>query len=323
MTTQRTKYSFTRYLAAKKTVDDRALNRHVWQSLLDALPAPAPGRILRVLEIGAGIGTMVERAWEWGLLAGEVAYTAIDADAGNIVEANRRLPAWAASRGIAATSADEGVVTLAAPGQRTVVTLETIDLYDFIARERGQQTWDLLIAHAFLDLVDIPATLPPLFSLLEPGGMFTFTLNFDGVTALEPVLDPSLDAQIEALYHRTMDERVVGGRRSGDSRSGRHLIHHLRAAGASILDAGSSDWVVFPGPEGYPADEAYFLHFIIHTIQGALNAHPELDAGRFAAWAEQRHAQIEREELVYIAHQIDVVGRAPQPLAGSPGAVIY
>jgi len=33
-----------------------------------------------------------------------------------------------------------------------------------------------------------------------------------------------------------------------------------------ILDAGSSDWVIFAGPQGYPSDEAYFLHFIIHTI---------------------------------------------------------
>ncbi len=198
-----------------------------------------------------------------------------------------------------------------APERRTAVALETVDLYDFIARERGQRAWDVLIAHAFLDLVDIPATLPLLFSLLEPDGAFLFSLIFDGVTALEPELDPALDTQIEALYHRTMDERMVGGRRSGDSRSGRRLYHQLHAAGARILGMGSSDWVVFPGPAGYPADEATFLHFIVHTIHEALDGHPELDSARFSAWAEQRHAQIERSELVYIAHQLDVAGRAP------------
>ena len=96
---------------------------------------------------------------------------------------------------------------------------------------------------------------------------------------------------------------------SGDSRSGRHLFGYLQAAGAQILAAGASDWVVFPGPDGYPADEAYFLHFIIHTIHGALAGHPELDPYCLDAWAARRHAQIERCELVYIAHQMDFVGR--------------
>jgi SAM-dependent MidA family methyltransferase len=49
-------YNFSRYLAAKKTVDDRALNKDVWQRLRQAMPDQPD-----ILEIGAGIGTMVER----------------------------------------------------------------------------------------------------------------------------------------------------------------------------------------------------------------------------------------------------------------------
>jgi len=67
--------------------------------------------------------------------------------------------------------------------------------------------------------------------------------------------------------------------------------------------------VVFAGPEGYPGDEAYFLHDIINTMHTALANHPELDADRFARWAQQRHAQIEDGSLVYIAHQLDLLGR--------------
>jgi hypothetical protein len=67
--------------------------------------------------------------------------------------------------------------------------------------------------------------------------------------------------------------------------------------------------VVIPVRGRYPADEAYFLHFILHTLDQALRRHPELDARQFARWIERRHAQIERGELVYIAHQIDVFGR--------------
>jgi len=72
--------------------------------------------------------------------------------------------------------------------------------------------------------------------------------------------------------------------------------------------AGSSDWVVFPGPDGYPGDEAYFLHCIIDTISRALDGHPELERSRFRAWLNQRRRQIESGELIYIAHQLDVMG---------------
>jgi hypothetical protein len=43
----------------------------------------------------------------------------------------------------------------------------------------------------------------------------------------------------------------------------------------------------------------------------ALRALPELDAQSVAQWAAERHAQIARGELAYIAHQLDFVGLAP------------
>jgi hypothetical protein len=113
-----------------------------------------------------------------------------------------------------------------------------------------------------------------------------------------------------------MDQRLVAGKPSGDSRTGRHLFAHLQATGAEVLAAGSSDWMVFAGANGYPADEAYFLHFIVHTIHTALTGYPALDAERFTAWIAQRHAQVEQGTLVYMAHQLDVLGRVPAP----PGA---
>ncbi len=274
-------YSFPRYLAAKKSVDDRALNPHVWAAMCQWLhhqPQPA-----RILEIGAGIGTMAERMDDAGLLT-NAHYTAVDAMPENIATAKTRL----ASRSLN-------------------LSLQAIDLFDFMAQNQGQ-TWDLLIAHAFLDLMDIPATLPQLFQLLRPGGGFYFTLNFDGATILEPTIDAHLDTHIEALYHRSMDERRTNGKQSGDSKSGRHLFGLLRQAGGTILAAGSSDWVVFAGEDGYPDDEAYFLHFILHFFETTLAGHPELDAGQFASWLAARRAQIAAGELVYIAHQLDFFG---------------
>jgi SAM-dependent methyltransferase len=301
-------YSFTRYLSAKRSVDDRALNRPVWQSLFQALPPAPPQSPLRLLEIGAGTGAMFERMLAWGMLK-YAEYTALDADGENIACARHQLPAWADRQGYRTRMNSDGSLVLAGEGLQVTLQMEAIDVFDFIARQPGVRAWDLLIAHAFLDLIDLPSSLPQLFGLCKPGGLFYFTLNFDGATLLEPVIDLAFDELIQNLYHRTMDERTMDGKPSGDSHAGRHLFHQLKAAGAEVFAAGASDWVVIPGPKGYPQDEAYFLHFIVHTIHQALAGRPELEAVRFDRWIARRHAQIERGELVYIAHQLDYIGR--------------
>ena len=75
---------YARYLAAKTTVDDRSLNRHVLAELRRLMPAGAP----RVLEVGAGLGTMVARLLDWGVVsAGE--YVLLDADR-QLLDCSRR-----------------------------------------------------------------------------------------------------------------------------------------------------------------------------------------------------------------------------------------
>jgi SAM-dependent methyltransferase len=308
-----THYSFTRYLAAKKSVDDRALNQHVWNSLSAKLPAASAEAPLAVLEVGAGIGTMVERLVERGLLT-QAVYTAIDVDRESIAESRRRLPAWMAAQGFCVRQDASGWSHYRRQDQHIVAAAEAIDLQGFIRRTQNRHSWDLLIAHALLDVLDIPHALPGLRALVKPGGLLYSTIVFDGATILEPAIDPGFDVHIETLYHQTMDQRLIANQPSGDSRTGRHLFHYLRAAGIELLDAGGSDWVIFAGPHGYPGDEAYFLHHIIHTIDLALRDHPQVEARRFAAWIERRHAQIEEGCLVYIAHQLDFLGRVPASL---------
>jgi hypothetical protein len=77
--------------------------------------------------------------------------------------------------------------------------------------------------------------------------------------------------------------------------------------------------VVTPTGGGYAGDEAYFLHFIVHTLERALRPRPELDGRLLTRWVERRHRQIERGELTYIAHQLDVFGRV-RGRAVSPSA---
>ena len=68
---------------------------------------------------------------------------------------------------------------------------------------------DVLIANAVLDLVDVPAILPGLLRLLVPGGVYWFTINYDGESIFEP--GHPHDDQVMRAYHRDMDERVRYG----------------------------------------------------------------------------------------------------------------
>lgn len=304
-----TEYRFSRYLAAKKSVDDRSLNRHAWDTLAAHLRNRPTGETLKVLEIGAGIGTMIERLVEWGAIGGETHLTAIEPEMTNVEAALERLGRFAEAHDIRREPAGKLGIKLALTGGPLLVDFQTVDLETFAGSHGGPGRFEVIIAHAVLDLLDIPSALEQVLSLAAGGCLFYFTINFDGATILEPAIDPPLDRQIEELYHRTMDQRVTHGKPSGDRYTGRHLFGTLRARGLNILAAGSSDWVVWAGPDGYNQDEAYFLHFIVNTIGGALDQHPELDQARFADWIEQRHRQIERGELVYIAHQIDILAR--------------
>ena len=90
-------YSFRRYLAAKQGLDDRSLNRHVREALAGSLLERREKTACRVLEVGCGIGTMLERLIDWQLLA-EAAYTGIDVHPDNIGEARRRFRRFAAEQ---------------------------------------------------------------------------------------------------------------------------------------------------------------------------------------------------------------------------------
>jgi hypothetical protein len=291
---------YARYLAAKTTVDDRALNRHVLAELCRLMPAGAP----RVLEVGAGLGTMVARLMDWGAIgAGE--YMLLDADR-RLLDCSRQwLCDWAAARGLRSDLLPDGLWV----GDLRV-RLVHAELGSYLEAAHAAPA-DVLIASAVLDLVDVPAVLPGLLRWLVPGGVYWFTINYDGESIFEP--GHPHDDQIMRAYHRDMDERVRYGRPAGESRTGRRLFHHLRAAGAPALAAGPSDWVVSAGPEGnYPGDEAYFLRSILDTIQQALGHRQDrVESADLAGWLAERRRQLAAGELVYIAHQLDFVGRSP------------
>jgi hypothetical protein len=292
-------FDYARYLAAKTTVDDRALNRHVLAELRRLMPAGAP----QVLEVGAGLGTMVARLIDWGVVrSGE--YILLDADRQLLDHSRRWLRDWAAARGLRNDPLPDGLQV----GDLRV-RLVHAELGGYLEAAHPGLA-DVLIANAVLDLVDVPAVLPGLLRLLVPGGVYWLTINYDGESIFAP--GHPHDDQVMRAYHRDMDERVRYGRPAGESRTGRRLFHYLRAAGAPALAAGASDWVVSAGPDGnYPGDEAYFLRSILSTIQNALRSRPDrVEPSALAGWLAVRGRQLAGGELVYIAHQLDFAGRA-------------
>jgi SAM-dependent methyltransferase len=291
---------YARYLTAKTSVDDRALNRQVLAELRRLMPAGAP----RVLEVGAGLGTMVARLLDWGVV-GTGEYILLDADRQLLDHSRHWLRDWAAARGLRSDPLADGLQV----GDLRV-RLVHAELGRYLQAAGGAPA-DVLIANAVLDLVDVPAILPGLLRLLVPGGVYWFTINYDGESIFEP--GHPHDDQVMQAYHRDMDERVRYGRPAGESRTGRRLFGHLRAAGAPALAAGSSDWVVGAGPDGnYPGDEAYFLRSILSTIQDALRSRPDrVEPADLADWLAVRGRQLAAGELVYIAHQLDFAGRSP------------
>jgi SAM-dependent methyltransferase len=274
--------TFIRYLAAKRTVDDRALNRRVWDAMVSGIGAGAP----RVLEVGGGIGTMIERVIDDGRLAPR-SWTLVDAEPGLIAEAKRRL----------AGRTPFPVDYVAAGLEGYVDSVFT--------------PFDLVVANAVLDLFDPPRILPSMSRLCRPGGLFLFSITFDGLTVLEPETDPALDRKIIALYHESMDARVIDSRASGDSRCGRHLLTLLPRCGYRILEAGSSDWIVHPRGGEYPADEEFFLACILDFFEESLSARPGLAPGELTGWLARRRVQLRARQLVFLAHQLDVLAAGP------------
>ena len=319
-------WSFPRYLAAKRTVDDRALDRRVWGRMGELIAPARPGARVRVLEAGCGEGAMLERLLADGLDGGAVAprpllrgadYTALDADGDNLAALRARLPGWARRWGFEVGEAGGGtLLELSNAGRWTAVRPVHADLFAHLAPGAGGEApddgadaspasgaaFDLVVAHAFLDVVDAERAVPLLLAALRPGGLLYAPITFDGVTTFEPPAVPEVDDAVVRLY----DAASGGGRPAG-----RRLPGLLARHGAEVVAAGGSAWVVHPSARGYPADEAYFLHAILHVVEETLRGRPGLDPAGLAAWVAVRRRQVDRGELVYVAHQLDVLARAP------------
>jgi hypothetical protein len=166
------------------------------------------------------------------------------------------------------------------------------------------------VAHALLDLFDPETTAP---ALAQWGARrYWLTHLFDGKTSWSPVIDPGLDARLEAAYHRTMDERWrVGG--EGSSTAGTAWLEALPRAGLRVTEAAASDWVVRPQDGRYTDDVRIFLEAILHFFEISLTGRPEVDQEGLRWWLTVRRAQVARGQVTLVVHQLDLTA---EPVSG-------
>ncbi|MBT8352924.1 MAG: class I SAM-dependent methyltransferase [Desulfofustis sp.] len=289
------------YLAAKKTIDDRALNKKVWRKLAQELarhPATSP---LKILEIGAGIGTMFERVIDWGLLKGQVIYTAIDSDPLQTAAARDYLTNWAERKKHSLQWDAYQQARLRTAETMVEIDIRQLRIEELAAGFEPPHSWDLIIAHAVLDLIDFTALLPDLLALLKDRGLFYTTCNFNGATSFSPPCKG--DEEIINYYHQSMDQRCFGA-----SITGRRLLSNLKEQGLDLLASGPSDWLIEPQEQGYSPEESYFLGVIIAMVEKELAAdsHP---APHSADWIRLRRQQVSASKLSFTAHHLDILAR--------------
>lgn len=297
---------YARYLRAKRSVDDRALNLHVLNTLqkhltnhATSLPNTKPQ--LHVVEVGAGIGEMFLRLHDMNVFSAyhSVHYTLVDIKPHLLVEARHVIallgdplalnddPSVSADHLTASCSAtDSGVHHESGAGSLEDASLSSVtlagnctvsfhagDAISFLAERAA--TFDLVIASAVLDLWQLDVSLPPILSALDPAGarVYYFPINFDATTDFFPPTSegPTFDSAVEQAFHRAMGTRLTAGYTTQAAHTGRRLIPTLASIGSPVKTAGASAWIVSPqsDPSGpaYSGDEAFFLSCIIDFIE--------------------------------------------------------
>lgn len=292
--------AFAEYLEAKFDLDERSLNPQARAAFLDRLHQLPE---VRCLDVGAGTGATFRRLLEAGL-ATPLSMIALDRDPLLLEiareDAARRLRAQ--GREVSVEPAE--VRAEGEPARR--LRLAACELQEYVPLEVP----NVVVAHAFLDIVPLRDALRLIAGWLEPGGLLYASLNYDGDTTLLPASeDEAFEAKILAHYNQSMERRRVDGRPIGGAYSGRRLYRMLPVHGFEILGCGSSDWSITPHLGEYRAGDATCLRALLDMIGGEAQRSGLFDRGRLERWRADRLRCLQEGRLGLVAHQLDMLAR--------------
>lgn len=296
---------YSRYLAAKRSVDDRSINERVLSCFEEALQCADQSNILRIVELGAGTGSMLHRFLRRNMLVGwpRFKYTLVDIKSYLLEEAKhdiaslaltesgvRKLPSpeemdHTRERQYDCTSKSEHLHFGQSCGPQVSdisklslwkgeVFFVVEDAIDHLKKNEG--CYDVVVAAAFMDLMDFGRILPAISRTMDKKqnvALFYAPINFDGVTDFRPSSSEGVefDRWVVKEFHTEMS-KISGGATIDQCASGRRLLSSLQDSDMNIISSGSSSWIVHPSSDNkYSNDEAYFLHCIISFIEEALS----------------------------------------------------
>ncbi len=318
--------AFIEYLEAKYNLDSRSLSGEVNRLFRDVTRAGE--RPLRVCDLGTGTGAMVRRVLQ--MVPGPLEIDAVDLEERNLREAEALTRKALAAGGFRVTEAgrgsgrdpgsseENGPVMQDHAGRAARIRFRTADLGSSAGRAmlvRGG--FQVITAHAIMDLLALGPAMQAIASGLRPGGAFYATLTYNGATTLLPgYRDRGFEEALLELYEASMDARGASGGSYGGRRAGTRLYDATVSAGLSVAGFGASDWEIVPGRWGYSADEAVVAGALVDMIYAELVGSRKLSNQDLERWREERRAQIEAQRLTVVVHHTDLLALKPDD-AGS------
>lgn len=277
---------FSIYLQSKWKLDSKSLHPRLLGELKEYIRSG-----MQILDLGAGNGAMLNRLFRE---LEDCEYHALDMNPALLEEIN----------------------TASLPKRMKLQTVAA-DAQEFL-NECSAESYDVIISHMFLDLVNIPEIMPQIRRNLKPGGWGYFSMVYDGNSRFFP--SHPMDSHVMGLYNGSMKD----SRRDG-SRAGRELLQYCsKDAGLEVLDAGASDWMIVPRQEGYADGEWYvlsslleFFHQVLSENEGKAELAPHGDESgtdigssrTLMDWLTTRRAQLDAHTLGFANSQVDLLVR--------------
>jgi hypothetical protein len=291
---------FAEFLEAKFALDERSLNREVRKAFLNALRTLPH---IQCLDVGAGTCATFRRLLHSGL-TNPLSLTALDCDRGLLDVARRNAKAWLRTLGLEPRVEDGAIQTR---GERlAAMRVAAGELKD----HRPDRIYNVITAHAFLDLAPLPQVLRQFAAWLQPGGYLYATINYDGDTALMPAYeDAAFEARLLRHYNDTMELRRVDGQATGGAYCGRRLHALLPEYRFDILAHGRSDWNIAPVLGEYPDGDSVCLMALLEMICGEGQRSGLLCQVELDRWHERRLRLLQQRGLGMNLRQVDVVAR--------------
>lgn len=276
--------AFADFLQAKFALDERSLNREVRGAFLDALRSLPR---IQCLDVGAGTCATLRRLLNSALTT-PLCLTALDRDPGLLDIARQEAAGWLRNK------------------QLTTIRFAASELKDY----RPDRLYNVITAHAFLDIAPLPEALRLFAAWLQPGGYLYASINYDGDTALLPEYDDaSFEARLLGHYNHTMERRRVDGQATGGAYCGRRLHGLLPEYDFDVLAYGSSDWNITPFLGEYRDGDAICLMALLEMIRGEGESSALFHQDQLDRWREDRLRLLQRRRLGLIIHQLDLLAR--------------